>query len=202
MVDKPLCPTIRNVGAYPAPRSKGVAMNLVPNARPHEESGSKDNLSLSTQEVERKWLVAELPDLDGLKAKTVVQGYIAIADDGTEVRVRQKGERYFQTVKSDGGLVRSEFEVELTKEQYDVLWQATAGRQLEKIRYEILSDAVKIELDVYRGTLEGLVVAEIEFSSVRESERFSPPDWFGVEVTTDGRYKNKHLASKGRPEDL
>ena len=173
-------------------------MSLTPQTTPNAVASS-NGLSVSTQEVERKWLVTKLPDLTGLKGKEVVQGYIAVTADGTEVRVRQKGDEYFQTIKSDGGLVRGEIEIELTKAQYDDLWPATAGRRLEKTRYEIELDGAKIELDVYKGDLTGLVVAEVEFPSVRESETFSQPAWFGREVTEDKRYKNKNLALNGAP---
>lgn len=156
-----------------------------------------EGLSVSTQEVERKWLVTELPDLSGLRGKDVIQGYIAVTSDGTEVRVRQKAGKYFQTIKSDGGLVRSEIEIELTKPQFEILWQATAGRRLEKTRYEIGLDGAKIELDVYKGALTGLIVAEVEFPTVRHSENFVQPAWFGQEVTEDKRYKNKNLALNG-----
>jgi adenylate cyclase len=156
-------------------------------------------LSVSTQEIERKWLVTDLPNLTGLEGKEVIQGYIAVTADGTEVRVRQKGDKYFQTIKSDGSLVRGEIEIELRKAQYDELWQATAGRRLEKTRYEIKLGEAKIELDVYKGALAGLIVAEVEFPSVRDSENFSQPEWFGQEVTEDRRYKNKNLALNGFP---
>ena len=53
-----------------------------------------------------------------------------------------------------------------------------------------------LELDVYEGSLAGLVVAEVEFETTEESQRFSPPDWFGKEVTEDKYYKNSHLALK------
>ena len=173
-------------------------MSVTTGTTPHAATTS-EGLSVSTQEVERKWLVTELPDLTGLKGKEVIQGYIAVTSDGTEVRVRQKGDKYFQTIKSDGGLVRSEIEIELTKAQYDDLWQATAGRRLEKTRYEIGLNGAKIELDVYKGALTGLIVAEVEFPSVRDSEKFSQPAWFGQEVTEDKRYKNKNLALNGFP---
>lgn len=173
-------------------------MSVTTGTTPHA-AGTPGALSVSTQEVERKWLVTELPNLSGLKGKEVIQGYIAVTADGTEVRVRQKGDKFFQTIKSDGGLVRGEIEIELTKEQYDELWQATAGRRLEKTRYEIGLNGAKIELDVYKGALTGLIVAEVEFPSVRDSEKFSPPAWFAQEVTEDKRYKNKNLALNGFP---
>jgi CYTH domain-containing protein len=154
-----------------------------------------------TQEVERKWLVVELPDLTSVKGRDVVQGYIAVASDGTEVRVRQTGDEFFQTIKTDGGLVRGEVEIELSKDQYDALWVATEGRRLEKVRYEIPYQGLTIELDVYKGPLTGLLVAEVEFLSVRDAELFTPPAWFGKEVTNNTSYKNKHLALNGVPVD-
>ena len=55
------------------------------------------------------------------------------------------------------------------------------------------------ELDVYHGELTGLVTVEVEFSSLEEAESFSPPAWFGEDITEDKRYKNKNLARNGRP---
>ena len=55
-----------------------------------------------------------------------------------------------------------------------------------------------IEVDVYGGAHDGLVVAEIEFPSVAASESFAPPDWIGEEVTGDDRWSNRALASDGR----
>jgi adenylate cyclase len=71
---------------------------------------------------------------------------------------------------------------------------------VEKTRYEIpASDGLLIELDVYAGQLEGLITAEVEFSSDAEAERFLAPDWLGREVTEDAAYKNRRLASDGLP---
>jgi adenylate cyclase len=148
-------------------------------------------------EVERKWLVRELPDLSAYHGEHVTQGYIALSTDGTEVRLRQAGDKFFQTVKSKGGLVRDEIEVELSPGQFEALWQATAGRQLEKTRYRLPWADKKVEVDVYRGALTGLIVAEVEFSSADESARFTPPPWFDSEVTENGDYKNVNLALHG-----
>jgi adenylate cyclase len=150
-------------------------------------------------EVERKWLVRDLPDLSGYQGKNVIQGYIAVSADGTEVRLRQTDEQFFQTVKSEGGLVRDEIEVELSKEQFETLWRATDGRRLEKTRYKLPWAGKQVEIDVYHGSLTGLIVAEVEFPSDEEAAQFVPPPWFGLEVTEDEHYKNVNLALHGRP---
>jgi CYTH domain-containing protein len=78
-------------------------------------------------EVERKWLVQALPDLSGYEGKDVIKGYIAIDADGTEVRLRQTDGTFFETVKSEGELVRDEIEVE----------QAGHGEALGERSYDI-----------------------------------------------------------------
>jgi CYTH domain-containing protein len=56
-------------------------------------------------------------------------------------------------------------------------------------------------LDVYGGELEGLIVAEVEFPHVAAAFDYDQPAWFGTEVTTDDRYKNRRLATDGRPQN-
>lgn len=153
-------------------------------------------MAKSSQEIERKWLVRDVPRLDTLKREHIVQGYLAISPDGTEVRIRRKGAKCFETVKHKGALTRDEIEVEISHDQFRVLWPVTAGRRLEKIRYRVPWKGFQLELDVYEGPLAGLVIVELEFTSAQASKRFPPPAWFGKEVTEDVRYKNSNLAKR------
>jgi adenylate cyclase len=56
-----------------------------------------------------------------------------------------------------------------------------------------------VEIDVYHAALAGLVVAEVESTSAGESAQFTPPPWFGTEVTEEEAYKNVSLALHGKP---
>ncbi len=150
-------------------------------------------------EIERKFLVDYLPDLEKVPHKEIVQGYIAATEDDLEVRLRRSGDSFFHTIKRGTGQVRDEFETDLSKQQFDALWPATEGKRLEKSRFELPHDGRIIELDVYHGNLEGLVVAEVEFDSEEASKKFVVPDWFGREVTFNSDYKNKNLALHGIP---
>ena len=153
-----------------------------------------------SHEIERKFLVKELPaDLENYPHSAIIQGYLIITDNDIEVRIRKKGDKYFETVKAGSGLVRKESEKEITKEVFFDHWRLTEGKRVEKVRYEIEYGGKLIELDIYSGDLEGLVVAEVEFDSEEESVSFTPPEWFGEEVTHDERYKNKNLALHGKP---
>ena len=154
--------------------------------------------TVSVVEVERKFLVPETPDLSATDSDEIEQGYLAIGSDG-EVRLRRKGERLLLTAKRGSGISRDEAEVELVREAFERLWPLTEGRRLQKRRHVIPHGDLRIEVDVYEGELEGLVVAEIEFSSEDEARAFQPPGWIGEEVTGDRRYLNETLATRGRP---
>lgn len=165
-----------------------------PSAAPQTEAVEKQEANLEPQEIERKFLVRELPE--GLlpeQGEEISQGYLAIGADGTEVRLRKRGDKYYQTVKTAGDAIRNEWEIELAKEQFDPLWQATAGKRLEKTRYKIPYEDVAIELDIFGGQLTGLEVAEVEFASEEDAAGFIPPGWLGEEVTVDNDFKNKNL---------
>jgi adenylate cyclase len=149
-------------------------------------------------EVERKFLVSRLPDLSGTVADEIEQGYLAIGSEG-EVRVRRKGEKLLLTAKRGSGLSRQEAEVEIDQASFDELWSLTDGRRLEKRRHVIPMGELKVEIDVYGGDLESLVVAEVEFETEEDAKAFDPPDWLGEEVTGDHRYRNETLATAGLP---
>ena len=153
-------------------------------------------------EIERKFLLPAPPDdLDRHPSTAIEQGYLAVHPDGTEVRVRRRGGAATLTVKSGGGKVRAEEELALADADFERLWPLTEGRRIEKVRHVIPTDipGVEIELDEYRGDLDGLLVAEVEFPGEDEAHAFTPPPWFGADVTDDRRFKNQRLAVDGRP---
>ena len=152
-------------------------------------------------EIERKFLVDTRPEgLEGHPAERIEQGYLAIAPDGLEVRIRRRGERTTLGVKSGRGSIRTEEEIAIEPPQFDRLWPLTEGRQVVKTRFLVpLPPDLTVEVDVYDGRLEGLLTAEVEFASEEASAGFSPPSWLGMEVTDDPRYANQALARAGRP---
>jgi adenylate cyclase len=154
------------------------------------------SLSSTHREIERKFLVRQLPaDLTSYSSKEISQGYLVSLDDGLQVRLRKSGERYSLTFKRGTGNVREEREVELTATQFDALWPATEGKRLVKTRYEIPFGDRVVEIDVYHDRHEGLIVAEVEFDEEAAAKNFKPPDWLGDDVTGDPRYSNQLLAS-------
>jgi len=162
-------------------------------AKPAMITASKNGKA--PREIERKFLLKRLPpNLRHFHSRTIEQGYLAVKTDGTQIRLRKAGRRHSLTVKRGRGLSRQEIEIDLTRDQFEELWPATAGCRLTKTRYDVPFGKHMIEIDVYRGRNEGLVVAEVEFHDERECARFQPPDWFAAEVSGKSRYSNVRLA--------
>lgn len=149
-------------------------------------------------EIERKYLLVETPD-DLPTGSAIRQGYLAV-DGPTEVRIRAIDDRYVLTVKGGHGLERAEVELDLDRDRFDALWPLTQGRQLDKTRHRVPIGSLIAEVDVYRGSLDGLVVAEVEFASVADAEAFDPPGWLGRDVTGERGWSNAALATNGRPD--
>ncbi len=150
-------------------------------------------------EIERKFLPPRLPD--GVpEGERIEQGYLAIAPDGVEVRVRRRAGRATLTIKSGPAQVRTEEELELDDRRFESLWPLTAGRRIDKVRHVVpLPGGLAAEVDVYAAPHDGLLVAEVEFPSAEAAARFEPPGWLGPEVTGDPRYANQSLALGGAP---
>lgn len=146
-------------------------------------------------EIERKFLVCSDAFIAQAFTKNqIAQGYLNSHPERT-VRIRIKGESGFLTIKGKGdatGTTRFEWETEISLTEAKPLLALCEKGIIQKTRYEIESGKHTIEVDVFSGENEGLVVAEIELSSA--DEIFEKPDWLGKEVTNDPRYYNAYLS--------
>ena len=144
-------------------------------------------------EIERKFLIKKLPDnLTSYKARKIEQAYLCT---DPVVRVRRDNDDYYLTYKSKGMIVREEYNLPLTKEAYGHLLAKADGNIITKTRYEIPEkDNLTIELDVFEGKFDGLLLAEVEFASEEEALGYIPPEWFGVDVSNSTKYHNSTLS--------
>lgn len=143
-------------------------------------------------EIERKYLLKELPkNLDTYPHRHLEQGYLCTAP---VVRIRKDDDKYELTYKSGGMMVRQEYNLPLTKVSYEHLKKKVDGRLITKKRYMIPYEKYTIELDVFENDLAPLVLAEVEFEAEEEANSFTPPDWFGEDVTFSGAYHNSVLS--------
>lgn len=150
-----------------------------------------------TVEIERKFLVTSHDfKEEATQSYRIKQGFLNSHKERT-VRVRLKNDKGYLTVKgksSDDGLVRFEWETEITKQESEQLLSLCEKGIIDKIRYEVNLDSHTFEIDEFFGDNEGLVIAEVELKST--NDEFNKPDWLGAEVTGDIRYYNSQLSKK------
>jgi len=151
-------------------------------------------------EIEKKFLVKKLPKhLEEYEKKEIEQGYLCTRP---VVRIRKSNDSFFLTYKSgplqEVGMntrVNQEIEVPLGKDGYYHLREKIDNHLICKTRYLIpLSDGHMGELDLFHNRLEGLYFIEVEFADQEEAKQFVPPEWFGENVSQDGRYANSFLS--------
>ncbi len=144
-------------------------------------------------EIERKYLVHRLPGhMENYPCRIISQGYL---NTSPVIRIRQDNDRYELTYKSEGLMARQEYNLPLTQEAYEHLLTKIDGRLIQKKRYLVpLENHLTAELDVFEGDLAPLLLVEVEFSSEEEASSFTPPSWFGEEVTFSGKYHNSRLS--------
>ena len=145
-------------------------------------------------EIERKFLVKAdfLPYVT--RTYVIRQGYIA-HENGNSVRVRRRDDEGFLTIKgpSADGMSRFEWEKRIPLDEAEALLALCHAGKIEKERHIVPLDATHVvEVDVFHGDNEGLVMAEIELASPDEQPPL--PDWLGQEVTGDRRYYNAWLS--------
>lgn len=146
-------------------------------------------------EIERKYLIKTLPeDLTQYPCRRIEQGYL-----NTEpvVRIRRSNDTYTLTYKGTGLMVREEYNLPLTAAAFAHLKEKIDGRLIKKRRYLIpYGERYTIELDVFENDLAPLTLAEVEFESEDDANRFTPPDWFGEDVTFSADYHNSTLSQR------
>ena len=147
-------------------------------------------------EIERKFLLQSLPDnIDQYKQAELEQAYISV---NPVIRLRRQNNEYYLTVKQRGFLAREEMEMNITKAQFEHLWEKIETNIIRKTRVFIpLQNGLTAEADIYHGVLQGLMTVEVEFGGIDQAKRFDPPNWFGKDVTEDPNYSNNSLAING-----
>lgn len=150
-------------------------------------------------EIERKFLIKKLPEsLETYPSHYIEQAYLNVSP---VVRIRREDEEYYMTYKGSGLMAREEYNLPLDAASYAHLLGKADGNIITKRRYLIPCAPYTAELDVFEGFFEGLRLAEVEFPTIEEAERFVPPEWFGEDVTYDGRYHNSYMSTLAAPSE-
>lgn len=157
-------------------------------------------------EIEKKYLVNELPfELNTYEKEEIEQGYLCIKPT---VRIRKSNDDYFlnykwknKNISDDNAIHNIEYEMPLTKENYEHLLSKVDNHMIIKTRYIIpLNDGHKVELDIFDGNLKGLMFAEVEFKDDEDALSFNKPEWLGDDVSGNKFYDNTLLSKLDKYE--
>lgn len=133
----------------------------------------------SAMEIERKFLVKEMPDLSGITPIRYERYFLTITE-GVEERIQKTNERYtYEKKVAVDELTRSTELKQITAQEFEEL-KAKSGKAILRDSY-LLSSGISIK--IYHGDYEGLVRAEVEFASTDEAKNYKPESWMGNEIT-------------------
>lgn len=154
-------------------------------------------------ERERRFLLAEAPALSAVTVTRMITDRYLVgtrlrlrhaerSDGGCELKLTQK-----VPVARPGavqGLITNTY---LSSAEYDLLASLPAA-VLSKTRFSV----PPLGVDVFDGSLQGLVLAEAEFTTDVEAQSFVPPPECVAEVTDDARFTGGRLVETSRPDLL
>ena len=149
-------------------------------------------------EIERKFLLcSDVWRAEVIRREHYAQGYLANTDLSS-IRVRVCDERAWLNIKQAvPGSQRAEYEYPIAVvDAREMLENLCEGHRIEKSRHQVYCGDDLWEIDEFEGVNQGLIVAEIELQSARQT--FERPRWLGREITDDLRYYNNMLAVKSR----
>ncbi|HEY4524078.1 MAG TPA: CYTH domain-containing protein [Candidatus Paceibacterota bacterium] len=141
------------------------------------------------EELELTYLAKELPkNLSSSPSKEMLDIYVPSTSTHPGLRIRRRGDVFEITKKrpvSDGDASRQfEETIVLTKEEYDEL-SFVKGKRIAKTRYYYKEGDTDFEVDVFGGGLTGLVLVDVEFSSIKKKNVFSIPSFCLADVTQE-----------------
>jgi adenylate cyclase len=153
-------------------------------------------LTIMAQEIERKFLLKDHTfKAISKQKKMIIQGFLSTVPERT-VRIRIIDNQGFITIKgisNESGASRFEWEKEIDTKEAEDLIKICAPGVIHKTRYYVKSGKHTFEVDEFHDENKGLVIAEIELSSEKES--FKKPKWLGKEVTGEVKYYNSMLVN-------
>ena len=141
------------------------------------------------EELEKTYLLKFVPlGLENATTNEVLDIYLPSTAAHAVLRIRKSGAKYEMTKKVpvvEGDASRQlETTIPLTEEEYTEL-ATLPGKRIRKIRYYFEQNGNNFEVDVFKDTLEGLVLVDIEFTTIAEKGAFGMPDFCLVDITQE-----------------
>ena len=160
---------------------------------------------MKNMEIERQFLLKQLPDLQPVEHASVYQGYISI---NPEIRIRSyevlvgenKGKKNYKlTIKSDGDLSRKEIETFLDEEFFNKAAEFIGLPLIHKSYYIFEHDGHMLECSVVdTGRPTTFTYGEVEFATEEDAKAFTWPFEGAIEVTYNPEWKMKNYWHRTR----
>lgn len=140
-------------------------------------------------EIERTYLVRFLPPgLEKCQSKEMIDIYLPKGVLHPKLRIRKSGDKCTITKKGvinkRTASVQSEDSINITIDEWHSLANVS-GNIIKKTRYYYPYKNLISEIDVFHGRLCGLVLADFEFKSRSEANKFKKPDFCLADVTEE-----------------
>lgn len=160
------------------------------------------------KEIERKFVLLNdqwLQHVDATRSEAIVQGYVHSPDATMRVRLSSnlisKQEQAFLTLKGkrnpaeEAAIDRDEWEYAIPVADAKEMLAKLCYTTIRKHRHHLQWQGKDWTVDVFdEPKLRGLVLAEVELTSAKETVELPPFLSTAAEVTKDGRFSNRALA--------
>lgn len=152
-------------------------------------------------ELEVTCLAGSIPaELAGATPKEILDVYIPAGRDiHSKLRLRKKGDKYEITKKvlinADDASAQQEFTIPIVAAEFETLAVAS-DKRVQKHRYQVVIEGYDAEVDVFQGSLEGLVLIDFEFASLAEKTAFTQPACCLEDVTQEEFIAGGQLAGR------
>jgi len=159
---------------------------------------------VSHLEIEKRYLCNAKELMKYLKRNSIsyiiqkLEQFYLVAKPGETLRYRKEDKRYLKNQKFGNGLIREEKEKEISKKEYLKAKSKNRAGIIKKDRIKFIIDNHIYELDIFKGTLEGLAILEIEFKDIYSAKDFKIPSslkpFIIKDITNESIYSNGALS--------
>jgi CYTH domain-containing protein len=131
-------------------------------------------------------------------SERVLEGYFAAQSERqSHVRI-EKGQSYLVLTSTDGSVGSAENWTDVPRSHAEALLEVCPGTvTYERSRLRMSHHDVLVDRFMTSAPFD---LVTVEFATQEEADAFSPPAWFGAEMTGDESYTNRAIALVGRPE--
>ncbi len=136
---------------------------------------------IMSKEIERKYLIKQMPNLKTIKPIRYERYYINDNIDN-QIRVQKKDEKFeLETKIKVSDIEYKKEKKEITEQQFLKLIK-NCKKVIIRDSY-LINEKPNITIKIYQGTYKGLIRAEVEFNNEYEYNNFEIPEWFGKDIT-------------------